>query len=101
MINIIDRFGKLPDNLRSKRTRADQHMDAEGSVLDPEPYQADKAQFGDLWQGVRLAKPHDMSETESKVFYDLLKTMLDYGPRKRLSAKELLGHRWFREEKFE
>ena len=101
MINHIDRFGKLPDNLRSKWTRADQHLDAEGNVLEPGPYKADKAQFGDLWQGVRLAKPHDMSEAESKVFYDLLKAMLDYDPRKRPSAKEVLGHRWFQEEKFE
>ena len=92
---LIDRFGKLPDDIRSKWARANQHIDEKGDIIDPDPYQSDSPQFGDLWQGVRLAKPKDMSEDESRVFYDLLKKMLDYDPRKRLSTKEVLEHPWF------
>lgn len=92
---LIDRFGKLPDDLRSKWSRADEHIDKEGNIIDPDPYKPDSAQFGDLWQGVRLAKPKDMSDREATVFYDLLKKMLDYDPRKRLSTKEVLEHPWF------
>jgi len=100
MKNLIDRFGKLPGFLRSKWTRADEHIDAEGNIKEPE-YDDDDYQFGDMWQGVRLAKPKDMSDAEAKVFHDLLLKMLDYEPSKRLSTKEVLEHPWFTAEQFE
>ena len=98
--NFVDRLGKLPDWLRSAWTRADQHLDDKGNLLEPDPYQEDNAQFGDLWQGVRLGKPKDMSDTESKVFHDLLLKMLDYDPSKRLSTTEVLQHPWFHTERY-
>lgn len=101
MKNLIDRFGKLPEDIRSKWTRADQHLDKEGNLLEPDPYRADNYQFGDLWQAVRLAKPEDMSDSEAKVFYDLMKTMLDYDPSKRPSTKKVLKHPWFQMEKLD
>jgi len=83
-----------------KWTRADQHVDKDCNLLKPE-YKADSYQFGDLWQAVRLAKPEDMSEAESLVFYDLLKKMLDYDLSKRPSTKEVLQHAWFNSKKFD
>lgn len=93
--NLIDRFGKLPESLRGEWARADEHLDKDGNLLDPDEYRDDNYEFGDLWQGVRLAKPKDMSEDEAKVFYDLMKKMLDYDPSKRLSSREVLEHPWF------
>ena len=89
---LINRFGKVPDD---KCTRANQHIDKEGGIIDPDPDNPDSAKFGDLWQPVQLAKPKDLSEDESRVFYDLLKKMLNYDPRKRLSTKQALEHPWF------
>jgi serine/threonine protein kinase len=84
--NFIDCFGKLPEDLRSVWTCADQHLDKEGNLLESDECKDDNYQFGDLWQGVRLAKLGDMSTTEAKVFYDLLKKRLSYDPGKRLST---------------
>ena len=98
--NMIDRFGKLPDSIVSSWIRANKHINAEGKILEPDEYNPDSCQFGDVWQGIRLAKPKDMSETEAKMFCDLLVKMLDYDINKRLSMKEVLKHPWFTAEKF-
>jgi serine/threonine protein kinase len=79
--------------------RADEHIDTEGNIKEPE-YRDDDSQFGDLWQGVRFAKPKDMSEAEAKLFHDLLLKMLDYEAGKRLSTREVLEHPWFTTESF-
>jgi len=53
MISLIFRFGKLPDDVRSKWAQADRFLDKDGNLLnedDYEPYNADDQGHGDIWQ---------------------------------------------------
>ncbi|KAF4631851.1 hypothetical protein G7Y89_g6268 [Cudoniella acicularis] len=79
MIFLIERFGKLPDFIRSKWTRANEFLDDVGNILNPDEGGA-SCQQGDLLQGVMENKPEDMSDAEALAFHGLLMKMLDFEP---------------------
>ena len=59
MLALLDRFGKLPDNIRSRWPQADEVLDKEGNFLNPDdfmPYDPESPGNGDVWQ-VRVIHP--------------------------------------------
>ena len=84
-------LGKMPKHLSMGCELSEDFFDAKGRVL---KYKKD-INYTSL-EKLILEERDDIDETELKVICDLLRKMMGYNPKTRITAKECLEEEWFK-----
>ncbi|KAK0099716.1 hypothetical protein ONS95_013391 [Cadophora gregata] len=104
LLMMTDVLGKLPDHMFSEWARAKKYFGEGGKRIssattedmedeEEEPYISD-----DLEKSFRENKSDEVDEEQTSIIISVIREIMQYDPRKRPSAGELLKHPWFKED---